>query len=146
MKTKSLLAVMCFSALILFGFQALSPSTTAFTLNAIVHIKPDTINLNREGRWITVYIALPESYNVSDIDTSTILLEDIFSPEWSNIEYGMLMVKFDSSAVINYLWNKLYHMGGNRVFIELTVTGKLVDDTPFTGSDTVKIMDPIGEK
>jgi hypothetical protein len=146
MKTKSLLPVLCLLAVLLFGFQVLSPPTTAFALEATVDIKPETINLNREGRWITVHIALPEGYNVSDIDTSTILLEDMFSPEWSNIECGMLMAKFDSSAVINYLWDRLYHMGGNRVFIELTVTGKLVDGTPFTGSDTVTIMDPRGEK
>ena len=145
MKIRSLIPVLCFSALILFGFQVLSPSTTAFTLNATVDIKPETINLNREGRWITVHIALPEGYNVSDIDTSTILLEDMFSPEWTNIESGMLMAKFDSSALINYLWSKLYHMGGNRVFIELTVTGKLVDGTLFAGSDTVTIMDPMAE-
>ena len=145
MKTKSLILVLCFSALILFGFQVLSPSTTAFTLNATVDIKPDTINLNREGRWITAYISLPEGYNASDIDTSSILLEDMFSPEWNSIEGGMLMAKFDSSAVINYLWGKLYHMGGNRVFIELTVTGKLVDGTLFAGSDTVTIMDPMAE-
>jgi hypothetical protein len=142
--------MLCFSALILFGFQVLSPPSTAFTL-ATIDIKPDTINLNRKGRWITAYIALSEGYNVSDIDKTTILLEGVFSPEWSNIEGDVLMVKFDfSQDLINLLRSRLGHMG-NRASIELTVEGFInhtppTPPTPFKGSDTVKIMDPIGEK
>jgi len=143
MKSKSLLIALVFSALILAGFYALS-SGKAFTLIATVDINPDTINLNRQGRWITAYISLPEGYNVNDIDRSSILLEGQFSPEWSNIEGDTLMVKFDASLITPYLWDRLNHMG-NRVSIELTVTGELVDGTLFTGSDTVTIMDPIGE-
>lgn len=143
MKSKSLLIALVFSALILIGFQALSTGK-AFTLTATVDVNPDSINLNRQGRWITAYISLPEGYNVSDIDRSSILLEGQFSPEWSNIECERLMVKFDASLVTPYLWDRLNHMG-NRVSIELTVTGKLTNGTPFTGSDTVTIMDPIGE-
>jgi len=140
MKSKSLLIALAFSAIILFGFQALSPGI-AFTLSATVDIDPDTINLNMQGRWITAYISLPEGYNVSDIDTSSILLEGQFSPEWSNIECGKLMAKFDAALVMPYLWDRLTHMG-SKASIELTVTGELTNGTPFTGSYTVTIMDP----
>lgn len=149
MKAKSLLLITCFSVLTLFGFQVLSP-TIAFTLDATVDIKPDTINLNREGRWITAYITLPEGYNVTDIDRTNINMTDPLDPlwkissEWSNIENCILMIKFDSSLVIEHLWERLWHMGGNRASIELTVEG-FVNGTPFAGSDTVAIMNPVGE-
>jgi hypothetical protein len=153
MKTKSLLTVLCFSALILFGFQVLSPPSTAFALEATVDIEPNTINLNRGGKWITVHIAVP-SYNVSDIDRTNInMTDDPLNPtwnvpsEWSNIEGNVLMVKFDSSEVISHLWSLLDgHMGRHpRTSIELTIVG-FVKGTPFAGSDTVTIMDPIGKE
>lgn len=143
MNEKSLLAVASLSVAILFGFQALNPPSIAFTLTVTVDVRPETINLNREGRWITVYIGLPEGYNVSEIDTSSILLEGMFSPEWSNVECDMLMAKFDSTAVIGYLWERLYHMGESQAFIELMVIGELMDGTPLEGKDTVRIMDPV---
>ena len=128
----------------LFGFQFLSQSSKAVTLAATVDIKPETLNLNMNGRWITVHIGLPEGYNVTDIDQSTIRLEGFISPEWSNFEDGRLMVKFDASSVIDYLWDQLYHMGGRRGSIELRVAGQLMDGTQFSGSDKITIMNPIG--
>jgi len=135
--------VVFMSSSLLLGFQLLSPSSIAFTLGATVDIKPDTLNLNMRGKWITVYLGLPEGYNVTDIDPATILLEGLFNPEWSNIEDGRLMVKFDASSVTDYLWDRLYHMGGKRGTIELRVAGQLMDGTQFSGSDTITIMDPI---
>lgn len=149
MKTKSLLVVLCISAVMLFGFQALGPSR-AFSVTATVDINPDTVNLTREGRWITVYVSLPEGYNVSDIDRSEIFLKDAFVPEWSisqewsNIECDKLMVKFDSQAVIDHLWDRLCHMGLNRAQITLTLEGQFKDGTSFAGSDTITAMDPSG--
>lgn len=152
MKTKLPLTVLCFSALILLGFQVLSPPNTVFALEATVDIKPDTINLNSEGKWITAYIAVP-GYNVSDIDRTNINMTDPLNPnwrirsEWSSIEGNMLMVKFDSSEVRSHLWNLLVgHMGRRpQTSVELTIEG-FVSGTPFAGSDTVTIMNPRAEK
>jgi len=144
MRVRSLLMAVFLSALVLFSFQLLTQSSKALTLAATVDIKPNTLNLNMKGRWITVYIGLPEGYNLTDIDESTIMLEGLFSPEWSNIEDGMLMVKFDASSVINYLWDRLYHMGVKRGSIELRVAGQLMDGTQFSGNDKITIMSPIG--
>lgn len=144
MRVRSLLMVVFLSALVLFSFQLLSQSSKALTLAATVDIKPDTLNLNMKGKWITVYIELPEDYNLTDIDESTIMLEGLFSPEWSNIEGDTLMVKFDASSVIDYLWDRLYHMGGNRGCIELRIAGQLMDGTQLSGSDKITIMNPIG--
>jgi len=141
---KSLLILMCFSAVGLVGFQALNPSASAYTLEVTVDITPSTLNVNMEGKWITARLGLPKDYNVRDIDTSTILLEGLFRAEWSNVEGKALMVKFDAHAITDYLWGKLYHMGLERTSIELKVTGQLKDGTYFEGSDTITIMNPFG--
>jgi hypothetical protein len=47
-----------------------SPETISSTLD----IKPDTLNLDSKGRWITAYIELPEGYDVGNIDLTSIRL------------------------------------------------------------------------
>jgi len=140
MRVRSLLMATFLSALVLFGFQLLSQSSKALMLAATVDIKPDTLNLNMKGKWITAYVTLPEGYNVTDIDKSTIVLEGLFGPEWSNIEDGRLMIKFDASSVIGCF----YHMDGKRESVELTVPGQLLDGTQFSGTDRITIMKPAG--
>lgn len=142
MRKSSFLTTLCFVGLMLFGLQFVSPPSAAFSLTATVDIKPDTLNVNMRGRWITAYIGLPEGYNISDIDPLTILLESLFKAEQSNIEGDVLMVKFDASGVTDYLWGKLYHMGVNRAQVDLMIEGKLKDGPSFAGSDTMSIMNP----
>ncbi len=48
------------------------------------------------------------------------------------------MVKFDRSAVQHIL-----QVGDE---IEITVTGELNDETPFKGSDTIRVIDKGGKK
>lgn len=94
------------------------------------------------GRWITVFITLPDGHNASEIDVSTILLEHLFQVQWSQIEGQVLMVKFDASSVTDYLLVKLYHLGVGRAQVDLMVEGKLNDGTSFAGEDTITVMDP----
>jgi len=100
-----------------------------------------------------------EGYEVSDINISTVFLENVIPAE-SDPKYGFvkdpeikdrddngipeLMVKFDRWAAIGYIWAfKLYHMGFDPlsslpkegVEVDLTVSGKLYDGTPFDGID-----------
>ena len=144
MRALSLFAMLCLSASVLLGLQLFAPSSQALTLEAFVKIEPTTLNLNMKGKWITARLGLPKDYNVGDIDTSTVLLEGLFKPEWSNIEGKALMFKFDAHGVTDYLWGKLYHMVLERTSIELKVTGQLKDGTYFEGSDTITIMNPFG--
>jgi len=141
-RAKTLSMVLGLSIFLLVGIQVLSPPSAAFAIAATVDIKPDTLNLNRHGRWITAFVCLPEGYNVSDIDVSTILLQNMFEPEWGSIEGDSLMIKFDASMVTTYLWDRLNHMGLGRAHIELTITGQLMDGTDFEGTDTIVIMNP----
>ena len=135
------------------GYHLLIAPIPAYYIEAMVDIDPNTLNLKSRGRWITAYIELPESYNVSDIDVSTIMLNDTIPAEprpvaigdYDNDSVPDLMVKFDRSAVIscildNVNMTKLYLE--RFMIITLTITGKLKDGTQFQGSDAIRITMP----
>jgi hypothetical protein len=128
--------------------------TPTLIITASVDIHPQTLNLRSKGKWITAYIELPESYDVSNINVSTIMLNDTIPVEPKPIAIGDydndtvpdLMVKFDRQQVIKYIManvdmSRLYEE--RFMTITLTVTGKLKTGTPFQGSDTVKIILPM---
>ena len=147
--------VLCLSLVV--GVLVLTAPSTASEITATVDVHPKTLNLNSSGTWITVYIELP-GYNVSDIDVFTIWLEGSVSAE-TNPKYGFvknleikdrdgdgipeLMVKFDRQMVIDYIWAQLYHMEiplpKEGVEVELTITGELINGTPFEGSDMIRV-------
>jgi len=142
MRTSAALTVVFLLGLVLFGVQAFSPTGTALPLTAEVDIKPDTLNVNMRGKWITAYLHPPEGSNASDIDPQTIRLEGLFGVEWSTIEGEVLMIKFDASAVTEYLLGKLQHMALSKDNIELTVEGQLKNGMHFIGIDTLTVMNP----
>jgi hypothetical protein len=110
------------------------------TIPATIDIDPDTLNLNSKGNWITAYIELPEGYDVSEIDVSTIKLNNKIEAELKPTEIGDydednipdMMVKFDRKAVHGIL------VPADEV--QLTVTGK-VAGVDFEGSDTIRVID-----
>jgi hypothetical protein len=122
-------------------------------LSAIIDIVPDTLNLWSNGKWITCYIELPGGYDVSEVNATTILLNNTIQVEPCPIAIGDydedgipdLMVKFDRAEVVSYI---LANVDLTKLFeerfmaITLTVTGKLNDDTPFQGNDAIRIIYP----
>ncbi len=106
---------------------------------AIADVIPNTLNLKSKGKWITCYIKLPEDYNVSDIDISTVKLNGEISAELHPAEIGDydvdgitdLMVKFNRQDLTAIL---------SRDEATLTITGKL-NDTLFEGTDTIRVID-----
>jgi hypothetical protein len=128
-------------------------------IQATIDIDPDTLNLKSKGKWITCYIEFPEGYNVSDIDRTTILLNDTIpvDPFWINKplesvigdydEDGVLdlMVKFDRASVIDLIKDNMDWSNHERTKpliykITLTVTGMLYDGTPLEGSDVIRTL------
>ena len=110
------------------------------TVEAIVDIDPDTLNLNSRGKWITAYIALPEGYDVQEIDVETVSLKkDDFEVggEYGEFQTGILMVKFRRSEVQSIL--------EAAEEVELTVTGDLVDGGRFEGTDIIRVVDKGGK-
>jgi len=129
---------------------------TPLVVNATIDIYPQSLNLMSKGRgrWITVYIELPENYNVADINVSTLMLNDIISAElrptatgdYDNDTIPDLMVKFDRTEVISYILanvNMTELIEKRFITVTLTITGKLYNGTPFQGSDTIRIIMPM---
>lgn len=116
-----------------------SNKTPILPLPVFIDINPDALNLRSKGKWITAYLELPEGCNVSDIDVSTLLLNDTIPAELRPVAVGDydndtipdLMVKFDRAEVTAVL------SVGEAT---LTITGK-VNGTSFEGTDTIRVID-----
>ena len=131
-----------------------TPTPPAIT--AAIDIDPDTLNLNSKGKWITAYIGLLEGYNVSDIDRTTILLNDTVpvDPFWVDKplesvigdydEDGIpdLMVKFNRAELIELIYNAASLPNNKFIYVTLTLTGKLTDETPFKGNYAIRNVLP----
>lgn len=118
------------------------------TVQADIDLDPDTLNLKSKGRFVTVYIELPEGYDVHDIDIGTVMLNDTVLAE-NDPKYGFVkdvegrigdydddglldcMVKFDRDAVQGIL-----DVGEQ---IEVTISGE-VGGIAFEGSDIIRVI------
>lgn len=115
-----------------------------------VDFDPNTLDLKSKGKRVTVYIELPEGYDVADINVSTILLNNtipvdvnasIAIGDYDNNSIHDLMVKFDRAEVISYILAnvdiaKLYE--NKFMTVTLTISGELNNGTPFKGICTFK--------
>lgn len=135
-------------------------ATNAFPtmIEAEVYLSPDTLNLKSGGKWVTAYIELPEGYDVSRIDISSVFLNGAVSAV-TNPKYDFVtdrseyltdfdfdgiserMVKFDRGEVESIL------EAGDKVRITFTgsvkysngVSSGMVD---FEGSTVIKVIEP----
>jgi len=133
------------------NYPLMEPWTpTPPTIMASVDIDPDTLNLQSTGKWITAYTQLPEGYSASDIDATSILLNDTVAPI-SDPKYGFVkdalvdynrdgvleyMLKFDRATVTSWIYQSI----GMQHEVKLTITGELTDGTPFEGTDIVSVV------
>jgi len=105
-----------------------------------VDFKPDVLNLKDKGKWVTVYIELPEGYSVNEIDVSSIRLNGTIQAKLHPTKVGDydkdgvkdLMVKFNRKTVKSIL-----SIGTQTITITGTVSG-----IPFQGTDTIKVISP----
>jgi len=112
---------------------------------ATIDFDPDTFNLKSKGQWVTVYIEFPTGYSVSDIDVSTVTLDntvvvDLSAPseigDHNSNGVPDLMVKFSGAEVNKYILSK----DTGQENITLIVGGKLLSETSFVGSDVIRII------
>ena len=140
-------------------------------IKAKVCIYPHTLNLKSRGRWITCFITLPSDYDVEDIDVSTIMLngsipaepkpvailnfrcgnckfdcKDGFNCDNEDVDrcngIKVLMVKFNRTAVIEYIKSAIDLNGKLEKWLKitLTVSGKLFNCQTFEGSTRIRII------
>lgn len=99
-------------------------------ITATINIDPDTLNLESNGNWITVYIDLPTGYDVNNIAIGTIMLENTIQADWGEVQNTTLMVKFDRLDVENFI-------GMPQAGVELTIDGKINNGPYFTDRKSV---------
>jgi len=166
MRLSSALLVCVVVLCLILGASLSTSFAKVSTIDATVSIHPDTLNCRHAsaekagGRWITVYIELPEDYDVAYINVSSVLLDGVIPAE-SDSKYGFvkspemedrnsngvteLMVKFDRHAVASHVLARLAHtmpIPKRGVEIDLTITGGMMDGTAFEGIDTIRAVYP----
>jgi len=110
-------------------------STGICHVNVFVEIKPDTLNLESKGEWITVYAFIETEYDEKEIDVSTVNIDGEVMAVRGELIDSQLMVKFDREQIIVYLQGC---EDGEEV--ELTVSGEFMDGVIFSGSDTIVVI------
>ena len=102
-------------------------------IEAQIEIKPETLNLKSKGI-VTVFINLPEPYDVEDIVIDTVECEGVIALSGQVTGNGKLIVKFDREEL-----NPKLATGDP---VTLAVTGFLTDGTFFWGTDDITIINP----
>ena len=100
-------------------------------ISATIDFHPKRLNLKSKGKWVTVFIKLPEEYDVNDIDLATILLNSELAAELTPTEIididndGLLdlMVKFNRTSIKDVL--------NLQAICEITITGTLFSGIEF---------------
>jgi len=108
------------------------PAETGELVGARINFEPNVLRSESKRSSVSVFIGLPNGYDVSQIDVSTILLNGLVSPASTDRKGQRLVLRFDRASVYSIL------EVGDHVLIE--VTGKLSDGTPFRGRDYIKVM------
>jgi len=118
-------------------------------LRATVDIKPETLEKKSEGEPVIAFIELPERYDETEIDLSTVRLclgtepcDDGVSPGGvppARVVGGRLRVGFDRAAVLALVGDV-----APPAAVTFTVSGRLASGRPFSGSDTVNLVSPGG--
>jgi hypothetical protein len=122
----------------------------ASLIKAQVNLDPTSLNLGSKGTWVTAYIEITKSFDLHNINVSSILLNNtipvaLSAPvtigDYDNDGIPDLMVKFDRAKVVQYVLDNVPN-GGRFVTVTFIMTGKLYDGTPFQGSDTMSVISP----
>jgi hypothetical protein len=102
-------------------------------IEAEMKFTPQELNCGSKGKWISCQIWLPEGYDVTDVNSYSILLEEEIEAEWIrfNEKQNLAMAKFNRSKLSSIL---------EEGDVELTVSGFLNDGRYFTGTDTIKVI------
>jgi hypothetical protein len=116
-------------------------------LKARVYVMPHTLNLKSHGSWITAVILLPAKVNASDIEFSSIKLNDtIVASHGAHVckSSNGLAVKFSREEVITLVRQSLNSEISadceKSTHVTLTVTGTLTSGLRFSGSDMIRVI------
>ena len=121
-----------------------------------VYFYPENLNLQSEAKKFTAYIDLPEPFSAADINPESVVItmispanstaeplpEPLFAKGKSRIgdfdknEIVDIMVEFDRQALIDLIIPL-----GITGPVDLSIAGELNNGSPFTGVNTIQVID-----
>ena len=117
------------------GATGIDSTTLTVEIPANVIIKPETLNLKSKGHF-TAFITLPEPYNITDINISTVVCEEAPAVKGMAAGDNKYIAKFDREDLRGDLPT------GDEV--EMRVNGKVFYNggyVDFEGCDTIRVID-----
>lgn len=148
MKVIKMVSVFAMVVFVLAALGTLTPCSPQgeTTLKAHIEMRPEILNLKSKDRLITCFVKMPVGCKVSDIISDRVVLShvggykiNIKPVECNIINNGdvdsELMLKYRRSELISAIIDN--NLMGQ---IEVSVTGRLHDNTPFMGSDIIKVL------
>ena len=151
MKTTKLIIAIAILTTILIGAIALNTFAADKTLKLKVKWKPVSYTLGNPvpDPWYAEIFFAPIR-DLNQIDTSTILLEGMYTPSGTptilNSSPPRMSIPFDGDDVIRAVLMKAEHMApGFTYHIYLTISGNLKPEygsTPFTGEGAINLVIP----
>ncbi len=123
------------------GLTGTATSEIVVFIRASIDFNPHALNMRSMGKWVTVYIELPDAYSVRDIRLDSVVLNgrfpvtgpsEILDSDSDGVQE--LMVKFDRG--------KLFRVTevDTKELVTMTVSGSMLDGTPFEGSDDIMLL------
>jgi parallel beta-helix repeat protein len=117
-------------------------------VTAEVRVAP--LNLNSHGKWTAGYIELPEGFNVSDIDTSSLLLNGtvmvdpsakVMTGDFDNDSALELWAEFNRTQLVNLIASE----GIASDNVTLLLTGQLLNGTQLEGTCQTTVSSLMGD-
>ena len=149
MKTRLLTIALALSFITIVGGAYFLTSMGQEPVGAAIKFDPDYVEWDSiyPYYWLaTIRSADGYDWNPRDIDPSTVLFEHMLPPVDGYYVPGGYVARFDGQAVFNILTSTIGHMGippdtnlNKKVQYYFTVSGNLMDGTPFEGEGTIKV-------
>lgn len=152
MKSGALTIVFSLALIVLFAGTLLMPAATATIEAFSVTFEPKYVDMSDPDLFpelvtATIRFKSNEDYRVLEINTSTVLLDGTVSAmsdsNFTSTKPPEYLCDFDGpQGVRNVMWLKIQHMPPNpqgNYIVDLTITGKLYDGTPFTGTGHIQV-------
>ncbi len=122
-------AVVVWVALLVLGF-----STSVTTAEEIgIQVSPSTINVDQKGVWVTVHADIP----LDVVDEDSLKLNGVEVWYTKSDARGDLVAKFRVGDVLEIVAGRS---------ATLTLTGTTITGVSFSGTDTVRVVDPSDKK
>jgi len=110
-------------------------------LSADVIVDPQTLNLDSKGKFVTGYIRLPAAYFPSEIDISTVMLNDVLPAVEDNWEITDYDLDGIDELVVKFVRADFQSAISEGEYVPVKISG-YARGRAFAGTDTIRVTRP----